>query len=406
MSEVPKNEISRGGTRMTTMIADSPRSTTRLGVGLDADRRRQPNPDAWKSAIGTKPIAARLALLPDAKPRWSRIGVSAVAQLCVLTFCVLIPLIYPDQLRTALHFQNVSIAQPLTEIPVAPPPPPPPKVLKAKTPPPPKPEVVEPVKLDAKKPHIFEIPKAVVPKVKKVEALAPDMQAHLEAAKIDTTTTGPKKPKEEVKVNNLNSGSAAPATVKAPVDKVQTGGFGDPNGMAGKGDPQHATNVNRLGSPALPGGPGYGNGTGGDKGIKGTVASTGFGNGTANAPSSGGKQGKVVSSGFGDQAAADAPKKKAAAGGPADTPVDILDKPKPEYTAEGRSLKLEGDVVIDVVFLSNGTMQVNHVVSGLGHGLDEAAVRAAQQIKFKPAKREGQPVDFPARVRIEFRMAY
>jgi TonB family protein len=377
-----------------------------LGVGLDADRRRQPNADAWKTAIGTKPIAARLALLPDSKPRWSRIGVSAGVQLSLLIFCVLIPLIYPDQLKTALHFQNVELAAPLTEIPVAPPPPPPPKVVKAKTPPPtPKPEVVEPVKLDPKKPHIFEIPKAVVPKVQKVEALAPEMQAHLEAAKIDTANNGPKKPKEDVKLNNMDSGSAAPATVKAPVDKVQTGGFGDPNGMAGKGDPQHATNVNRLGSPALPGGPGYGNGTGGDKGIKGTVASTGFGNGIANPPPSGGKQGKVVSSGFGDQAATDAPKKKVAAGGPADTPVDILEKPKPEYTAEGRSLKLEGDVVIDVVFLSNGTMQINHVVSGLGHGLDEAAVRAAQQIKFKPAKRDGQPVDFPARVRIEFRRA-
>ena len=391
---------------MTTMIADSPRSTTRLGVGFDADKRRQPNADAWKTAIGTKPIGARLALLPDAKPRWSRIGVSAVFQLGLLIFCVLIPLIYPDQLKTALHFQNVEISQPLTEIPVAPPPPPPPKVVRAKTPPPtPKPAVVEPVKLDPKKPHIFEIPKAVVPKVQKVEALAPDMQAHLEAAKIDTANNGPKRPKEDVKLNNMNSGSAAPATVKAPVDKVQTGGFGDPNGMPGKGDPQHATNVNRLGSPALPGGPGYGNGTGGDKGIRGTVESSGFGNGTATPPPSGGKQGKVQSSGL-DQTVADAPKKKVAAGGPADTPVNILDKPKPEYTAEGRSLKLEGDVVIDVVFLSNGTMQINHVVSGLGHGLDEAAVRAAQSIKFKPAKREGQPVDFPARVRIEFRMAY
>jgi TonB family protein len=393
---------------MTTMISDRTGSATRLGVGLDADRRRSPNADAWKTAIGTKPIAARLALLPDSKPRWSRIGVSAGVQLSLLIFCVLIPLIYPDQLRTALNYRNVEIATPLTEIPVAPPPPPPAKVVKAKTPPPPpKPAVVEPVKLDPKKPHIFEIPKAVVPKVQKVEALAPEMQAHLDAAKIDTTNNGPKKPKEDVKLNNMDSsGSAAPATVKAPVDKVQTGGFGDPNGMAGKGDPNHATNVNRLGSPALPGGPGYGNGTGGDKGIKGTVASTGFGNGIANPPPSGGKQGKVASSGFGDQTVSDAPKKKVAAGGPADTPVDILDKPKPEYTAEGRSLKLEGDVVIDVVFLSNGTMQVNRVVSGLGHGLDEAAVRAAQTIKFKPAKREGQPVDFPARVRIEFRLAY
>jgi len=319
---------------------------------------------------------------------------------------VMIPLIYPDQLRTALHYQMVQIAQPETMIPVAPPPPPPPKVVKAKTPPPPKPEVVEPVKLDPKKPHIFEIPKAVLPKVQKVEALAPEMQAHLEAAKIDTATNQPKRPREEVKLNNIGSGSAAPATVKAPIEKVQTGGFGDPNGIPGKGDSKHATTVNRLGSVALPGGPGYGNGTGGDKGIRGTVASTGFGNGIANPPPSGGNQGKVQSSGFGDQTVADAPKKKAAAEAPIDTPVNILDKPKPQYTAEGRSLKLEGDVVIDVVFLSNGTMQINRVVSGLGHGLDESAVRAAQQIKFKPAKREGQPVDFPARVRIEFRMAY
>ena len=393
---------------MTTMIADPPRKTTRLGVGFDA-QRRLPNADAWKAAIGTKPVPARLAVLADTKPRWSRIGVSAALQLAILTFCVLIPLIYPDQMKTALNLQMVHLTNPVTEIPLPPPPPPPapPKVVKAKTPPPqPKPAVVEPVKLDPKKPHIFEIPKAIQPKVQKVEALAPEMQAHLEPAKIDIQTKDPKKPKEEVKMNNLGSGSAAPATVKAPVEKVQTGGFGDPNGMAGKGDEKHATNSNRLGSPALPGGPGYGNGTGGDKGIKGTVASTGFGNGTANPPPSTGKQGKVQSSGFGDQTVADAPKKKVAAGGPADTPVDILEKPKPEYTAEGRSLKLEGDVVIDVVFLSNGTMQVNHVVSGLGHGLDEAAVRAAQQIKFKPAKRDGQPVDYPARVRIEFRLAY
>ena len=390
---------------MTTMIVDPPRSATRLGVGLDANRRQHPNADAWKTAIGTRPVAARLALLPDAKPRWDRIGVSAAVQLCLLIFCILIPLIYPDQLKTALHFQMVEITSPQTMIPTAPPPPPPPKTMKAKAPPP-KPAVVEPVKLDPKKPHIFEIPKAVVPKANKVEALAPEMQAHLEAAKLETKIEGPKRPREEVKVNNLNTGSAAPATVKAPIEKVQTGGFGDPEGMPGKGDPQHATNVNRLGSPALPGGPGYGNGAGGAKGIRGTVASTGFGNGIANPPTGGGNRGKVESSGFGNQTVAEAPKKKAAAEGPIDTPVALLDKPKPQYTAEGRSLKLEGDVVLDVVFLSNGTMKVNRVISGLGHGLDEAAVRAAEQIKFKPAKREGQPVDFPARVRIEFRMAY
>jgi TonB family protein len=229
----------------------------------------------------------------------------------------------------------------------------------------------------------------------------------LEPVKIDMSAKQPKRPKDDVKVGNLSSGSAAPATVVAPLNKVQTGGFGDPNGIPGKGDPNKATNVNRLGSPALPGGPGYGNGTGGDKGIRGTVASTGFGNGTAIPPPSSPKRGTLQSTGFADQTVAtEAPKKKAAPSEGATTPVNILDKPRPEYTAEGRSLKIEGDVVLEMVFLANGTIQVNRVVSGLGHGLDEAATRAAQQIKFKPAKREGQPVDFPARVRIEFRLAY
>src|SRR5207237_2406650 len=130
-------------------------------------------------------------------------------------------------------------------------------------------------------------------------------------------------------------GSAAAATVVAPVQKVQTGGFGDTNGIPGKGDPNHATNVNRLGSPALPGGPGYGNGTGGDKGIRGTVASTGFGNGIATPPPSK-KKGTVQTSGFADQTvAAEAPKKRAAKSETPTTPVDILEKPHPEYPAEG-----------------------------------------------------------------------
>jgi TonB family protein len=115
----------------------------------------------------------------------------------------------------------------------------------------------------------------------------------------------------------------------------------------------------------------------------------------------------VQSGGFADATVVDnTPKKKAAASDSPTSMVDILDKPRPQYTAEGRSLRLEGDVVLDMVFQADGTVQVNRVISGLGHGLDEAAVRAAQQMKFKPAKRDGQPVDFPARVRIEFRLAY
>jgi TonB family protein len=49
-------------------------------------------------------------------------------------------------------------------------------------------------------------------------------------------------------------------------------------------------------------------------------------------------------------------------------------------------------------------MQVTRVVTGLGFGLDEQAMEAAKRIRFTPAQRDGQPVDFPARVRIEFRL--
>jgi TonB family protein len=396
---------------MTIMILDQPRSKTRLGVGFDSSRYR-PRDEAWRRAIGTRPIPARLALLPEEKKKWNRLGWSAFLQLSILGFFVVMPIFFPERLDP-LKFQVTQLMMPLTEVPVAPtpPPPPPPKVKVPEPKPEPKPVVEEP-KLSPKQQHIFVQQKAFTPEVRKIEAKAPELnnQPVFEQAKL-TPNNQPKRPREEVKVNNLaTTGSAAPATLKnnIPLEKVQTGGFGDPNGLPAQTGPQkRAVNINQLGSPALPAGPGYGNGTGGAKGARGTVASTGFGNGVAIPPSGGGKKGVVQSAGLSDANAVEtAPKKKAASSDSPTTMVDILDKPRPQYTAEGRRMRIEGDVVLDLVFLANGAVQVNNVVSGLGHGLDEAAVRAAQQIKFKPAKRDGQPVDFPARVRIEFQLAY
>ena len=389
---------------MTLMIAEPSTSGMSLGVGFEGGRYR-PRNEAWRTAIGTKPVPARFDLLPEGEKRWDRIGVSAILQISLLIFFVALPVFFPERL-SALKYSVVPLTMPVTEIPVAPPPPPPPKV-RAKAP---EPKPIEQPKLSPKQPHIFVQQKAFQPQIKQLEVKAPELVKTnvFEEAKLNTPINGPKRPHDDVKMNNLGTGSAAPATVKAPVEKVQTGGFGEPNGLAGKGNPNKTTNINRLGSPALPGGDGYGNGTGGAKGIRGTVASTGFGNGVANPPvSGGGKRGTVQSGGFADASVADnTPKKKALASESPTTMVDILDKPRPQYTAEGRSLRLEGDVLLDLVFQADGTIQVNRVISGLGHGLDEAAVRAAQQMKFKPAKRDGQPVDFPARVRIEFRLAY
>lgn len=88
-----------------------------------------------------------------------------------------------------------------------------------------------------------------------------------------------------------------------------------------------------------------------------------------------------------------------------DTDVEILEKPKPDYTDEARSLRIEGDVVLHVTFGASGTIVVHGVLEGLGHGLDDAAMAAARKIKFKPARRNGEPVDLTATLRVVFRLA-
>lgn len=359
---------------IATMILEPKPSEVRLGVGLDP-KRKSVNSPAWKDAIGAKKVSARFALLPDTKPRWDRISLSAAGQLTILAYLILIPQIFPEQIKSALKFNVVELLQPITEIPIAPPPPPPrPPKIKANVPPSePRPVVPEPVKLNPEQPHVFLVSKPEPPTVRTVEAKPVELNPVFDKAKFDVPTNQPKPPKDDVNVGTLSLGSAAAATLVAQLSKVQTGGFGDPNGIAGPGNPNHGANINQAGSPLLPSGPGYGNGSGGAKGMRGTVA--------------------------------EVSKKQVPAMGGANTPVSILDKPNPVYTAEGRTLRIAGDVVLEVVFLASGQVQVNRVVNGLGHGLDEAAIQAAKQIRFKPATRDGHTVDFPARMRIAFRLA-
>ncbi len=89
---------------------------------------------------------------------------------------------------------------------------------------------------------------------------------------------------------------------------------------------------------------------------------------------------------------------------PALQPVEILSKPTPRYTEEARRLHVQGEVVLSVIFQANGTVRVVGVLKSLGHGLDQMAEEAAAQIRFKPAARGGNPTDFPATLRIEFRL--
>ena len=206
-------------------------------------------------------------------------------------------------------------------------------------------------------------------------------------------------------------GSSVTPTVNAPISKVQTGGFGDPNGLkpSANSKPNGKLMAATAGSFDMPVGPGQGNGSGGAKGIKGTVASADFGNGVATPGHGDGRgsgRGGVQTSGFGSQEVAQASHTQHLDSGPATTAVEITYKPNPTYTQEARDLKLEGEVLLEVEFAANGQLRVNRIVRGLGHGLDEAAVAAANKMRFKPALRSGQAVDSTAIVHVVFQMAY
>ena len=198
-------------------------------------------------------------------------------------------------------------------------------------------------------------------------------------------------------------GSSVTPTVNAPIEKVQTGGFGDPNGLkpSDNSKPNGKLIAAAAGSFDMPVGPGQGNGSGGAKGIKGTVASADFGNGVATAGQGDGRRSGrgsagVQTSGFGSQEIAqNTPHIQRVDSGPPATLVEITYKPNPVYTDEARSLKLEGEVLLEVEFAANGQLHVNRVVRGLGHGLDEAAIAAANKMRFKPAiaKRAGHGFD-------------
>jgi len=219
-------------------------------------------------------------------------------------------------------------------------------------------------------------------------------------------------PKEQIPVRTgLFGGAPESVTLKLPAKAVQTGGFGDPNGLRGQAQGGSLGNVPKLGSFDLPEGPGYGNGTGGRQGSRGTIASAGFGSGVAGSGvgrGGGGTGGARVTTGSFEKTAPVAPSSAAQPRVPPPTEfqaIEILFKPSPVYTDEARRLGIQGEVALSVVFLANGTIRVVGVVKSLGYGLDQTAEQAATQIRFKPAQRSGQPTDFPATLRIEFRLA-
>ncbi|MBV9507733.1 MAG: TonB family protein [Acidobacteriia bacterium] len=86
------------------------------------------------------------------------------------------------------------------------------------------------------------------------------------------------------------------------------------------------------------------------------------------------------------------------------TPPALLQKIEPEYTEEARLAKYQGTVVVAVVVGTDGTAQNMRVIRSLGLGLDEKAMEAISQWKFKPGTKDGQPVQVAATIEVNFRL--
>jgi len=331
----------------------------------------------------------QIRLLPGKRIDWRTICVSYGAQGLLLLVILIIGILTPEKMSLKTYRIEMVALKPYK------PPPPPkirikiPKMIARLEPPVPVPQPKLLVPREVRKPKV-ETPEVEAPKVN-VEA------------KLNPALLNQNKPLPVTIHTGAFAGSAAQPTVNKPIEKVQTGGFGDPNGLKGEGKAGAKLVAAQMGSFDMPVGPGQGNGSGGAKGVKGTVASADFGSGVATGGH--GNHGTVQQSGFGAQQ----PVQKVARTVTVDAPttgVEILSKPTPVYTPEARDLKLEGQVLLEILFTADGHVQVQRVVRGLGHGLDEAAQTAASKMRFKPAMKNGQPVDSTAVVHVVFQLAY
>ncbi len=284
---------------------------------------------------------------------------------------------------------------------------PPPPVEKVKLPPPPRIEAppIPQVKLDAPrifvprpepkpepKPIIMES-KLIAPVIKAAKPsviLAPQPKAALTAAM----------PAQD---NHLKA-STAPVHLGETFGVTPNPNASRPATIAAIGNPYGGMEGPAVAPHGVVGSTGIGNGTksGSNAGIVGKVASAGIPGATNAAPT--GSVGRVASTGI-PAMTASAVVTPRMTGIPASTNLEVLSKPQVQYTSEAKQLKVQGDVILRVTFTASGQVLVQGLVHGLGHGLDEEARRVAEQIRFRPATRNGQAVDMTTNITITFQLA-
>ena len=349
---------------------------------------------------------ANFGLLPESEGRWRSFGVSIVTNLTIAVLLLLFTAAKIHQVQREKY--NATLILPPQEVP------PPPKIVvpKVKVFAPPQPELAK-----------LAPPKIIMPKPTPVpEPPKPVKMTVPDQPKLPPAPPKAVAPPPQPKVGLFSSPKPTEVANNKVAPTVKAGGFGDPLGA--HPDP-NSTKSQLVATGSFDAAPGVNAGAGAAR--KGTVAGTSFGAGVANGVPGGHDRGKVASAGFSNGSVGGTGKpggtgKIETAGfsnnigkaptevavkqnEPAFIPPVVISEPHPQYTAEAQSLRIQGEVTLQVRFLASGQVEVLRVVNGLGHGLDEQAKRVAEQIRFKPAERDGHPVDHTTLIHVTFQLA-
>jgi periplasmic protein TonB len=235
--------------------------------------------------------------------------------------------------------------------------------------------------------------KTVQEKVKEtVHLVAPDIAPYIPAA-----------PKKNVMGGGGGGGDRSPLQAsKGKLPKIAPRQFAPPSAVVNNPNPKlmveptivvqpnaplpNVASVN-FGNPLGVNGP-PSNGTGSGGGIgSGKGGGVGSGDGVGFGPGSGAGYGGGVYR----------------IGGGVSAPV-VLFKKEPEYSEEARKAKFQGTVTLAIVIQADGTTSNIRVLRPLGLGLDEKAIEAVKEWRFKPSMKDGRPVAVTANVEVNFRL--
>jgi protein TonB len=144
-------------------------------------------------------------------------------------------------------------------------------------------------------------------------------------------------------------------------------------------DVKMASSIPQIGLPNSPNiGMSMGNGSG---------TGLGSGNGSGIGPGSGGNMGG-------------GPKR---IGGGISSP-QVIYSVEPEFSEEARKAKVAGNVLVNLWVGTDGLPSHVHVLRGVGMGLDEKAVEAVKQYRFRPAMENGKPVLVELNIEVNFQI--